>query len=57
MVTYTSIISAVVGFLVTFTSGYFGVRGLWISLFHSVSAFCNAGFDLMGTKGEFSSLI
>ena len=23
-------------------------RGLWFSLFHSVSAFCNAGFDLMG---------
>ncbi|MBR5379895.1 MAG: Trk family potassium uptake protein [Clostridia bacterium] len=23
-------------------------RGLWYSLFHSVSAFCNAGFDLMG---------
>ena len=24
------------------------LRGLWYSLFHSVSAFCNAGFDLMG---------
>ena len=23
-------------------------RGAWFSLFHSVSAFCNAGFDLMG---------
>ena len=23
-------------------------KGLWASLFHSVSAFCNAGFDLMG---------
>ena len=23
-------------------------QGLWFSLFHSVSAFCNAGFDLMG---------
>ena len=23
-------------------------KGLWTSLFHSVSAFCNAGFDLMG---------
>lgn len=32
------------------------LRGLWYSLFHSVSAFCNAGFDLMGEKGEFSSL-
>ena len=35
----------------------FGVkRGLFYSLFHSVSAFCNAGFDLMGSEGEFSSL-
>lgn len=24
------------------------VQGLWFSLFHSVSAFCNAGFDIMG---------
>lgn len=23
-------------------------KGLWFALFHSVSAFCNAGFDLMG---------
>lgn len=34
----------------------FGVRGLWMALFHSISAFCNAGFDLMGTRGAFSSL-
>ncbi|HBI85963.1 MAG TPA: Trk family potassium uptake protein [Ruminococcus sp.] len=35
----------------------FGVaRGLWYSLFHSVSAFCNAGFDLMGIREPFSSL-
>lgn len=26
----------------------FGVRGIWLAFFHSVSAFCNAGFDLMG---------
>ncbi len=31
-------------------------EGLWYSVFHSVSAFCNAGFDLMGRYGEFSSL-
>lgn len=32
-------------------------RGLWFSLFHSVSAFCNGGFDLMGAySGPFSSL-
>lgn len=31
-------------------------KGLWFSLFHSVSAFCNAGFDLMGIRSPFSSL-
>ncbi len=35
----------------------FGSRGIWMSLFHSVSAFCNAGFDIMGSEsGAFSSL-
>lgn len=34
----------------------FGVEGIWMALFHSVSAFCNAGFDLMGETGAFSSL-
>ncbi len=32
------------------------LKGIWYSLFHSVSAFCNAGFDLNGTKVPFSSL-
>ena len=31
-------------------------RGLWYAVFHSISAFCNAGFDLMGVKSSFSSL-
>lgn len=31
-------------------------RGIWYSVFHSISAFCNAGFDLMGIQGEYSSL-
>lgn len=35
----------------------FGFAGGVIrGIFHSVSSFCNAGFDLMGSKGEFSSL-
>jgi len=36
----------------------FGVKGLYLGLFHSISAFCNAGFDLMGIagKGDFISL-
>lgn len=28
---------------------------IWYSIFHSISAFCNAGFDLMGIKLQFSS--
>lgn len=28
-------------------------RGLWYAVFHSVSAFCNAGFDLMGVNSRF----
>lgn len=31
-------------------------RGIYYGIFHSISAFCNAGFDLMGYQGEFSSL-
>lgn len=34
----------------------FGVKGIWYALFHSISAFCNAGFDLMGVNAPFSSL-
>ena len=35
----------------------FGVRGIWLSFFHSISAFCNAGFDILGTTDNpFSSL-
>ena len=32
------------------------VKGIGYSLFHSISAFCNAGFDLMGVREPFSSL-
>lgn len=32
------------------------MRGLWYSVFHSISAFCNAGFDLMGNQTPYSSL-
>ena len=34
----------------------YGVKGIWLAVFHSISAFCNAGFDLMGTNSPFSSL-
>lgn len=31
-------------------------KGIFYSIFHAVSAFCNAGFDLMGYQSPFSSL-
>ncbi|MCI6429488.1 MAG: potassium transporter TrkG [Oliverpabstia sp.] len=33
-----------------------GLQGIWYAIFHSISAFCNAGFDLMGNREPFSSL-
>lgn len=35
----------------------FGLKGIWYSFFHSISAFCNAGFDILGTeRNKFASL-
>ena len=34
----------------------YGIKGIWLAVFHSISAFCNAGFDLMGTYSPYSSL-
>lgn len=43
--------------LIPFFCRRYGVEGVWLGVFHAVSAFCNAGFDLMGSKtGQFSSL-
>lgn len=39
-----------------FCPEYGPVRGIWYAVFHSISAFCNAGFDLMGGKAAYSSL-
>ena len=40
-----------------FVPRYGVVKGIYFSIFHAISAFCNGGFDLMGgTTGEFSSL-
>lgn len=35
----------------------FGLEGVWISIFTAISAFCNAGFDLFGRFGPYSSLV
>lgn len=33
------------------------LKGIWYGIFHSISAFCNAGFDLLGVKyGKYCSL-
>jgi len=34
----------------------YGWKGIWLAVFHSISAFCNAGFDLMGASAPYSSL-
>ena len=54
-----ALISEAIGALLmmpTFCSKY-GLSGIWDAVFHSISAFCNAGFDIMGERtGHFSSL-
>jgi len=32
-------------------------RGIYFSIFHSISAFCNAGFDLMGVQEKYISMV
>ncbi len=55
----TTVCIELAGSILLFPSFYrdFGIsKGLFYSVFHSVSAFCNAGFDLIGIKEPFSSL-
>ena len=40
----------------TFCKEFGLLKGIWYAVFHSISAFCNAGFDLMGAKSPYSSL-
>lgn len=54
IVLFESLGAAMLSFVFVPEYGFW--RGLWYSIFHSVSAFCNAGFDLMGIKTESSSL-
>lgn len=42
--------------LPVFVKDFGMIKGIWYAIFHSISAFCNAGFDLMGVNGKFSSL-
>lgn len=54
----STIVFELVGALIMFPSFFkeFGLKGIWYSIFHSISAFCNAGFDLMGVEEKFSSV-
>lgn len=63
----TQVLKVVVGLAIGFESlgavllmfafvPQFGLEGIWISIFTSISAFCNAGFDLFGRFGEYASL-
>lgn len=45
-----------VAMLPVFYRVYGWSRGIWYAVFHSVSAFCNAGFDLLGHEVPFASL-
>ena len=40
-----------------FIPQYGALGGIWRGIFHSISAFCNAGFDLLGNNGAFTSLL
>ncbi len=42
---------------IVFIPAFGTAKGIGFSLFHSISAFCNAGFDLMGEQGKYSSLV
>lgn len=42
--------------MITFIPKY-GLYGIFISVFLAISAFCNAGFDILGFEQQFSSLV
>lgn len=33
------------------------LKGLYYGIFHAISAFCNAGFDLLGYQGQYNSIV
>ncbi|SFB96833.1 TrkH family potassium uptake protein [Ruminococcus albus] len=55
----TSLMIELIGALLllpVFISDFGVAKGIGYSVWHSISAFCNAGFDLMGVRQPFSSL-
>jgi len=47
---YTFILEAIGAFILSikFIPDFGVTKGIWYAIFHSISAFCNAGFDLLG---------
>ena len=58
-VTYTFVIEGAGALLLAlrFVPRFGWGRGLWYSVFHSISAFCNAGFDLLGAEGSLQGYV
>ena len=54
--TFTVELAGALFLLPVFVPIYGWGRGIWFSVFHAVSAFCNAGFDLLGEGIPFSSM-
>ena len=55
----TSILIELIGAVLlasVFVKDFGTLKGIWYGVFHSISAFCNAGFDLLGVNEQFSSL-
>lgn len=54
----TALIVELAGALVLMTVmiPIYGTEGIYISIFLSISAFCNAGFDILGRESPFASL-
>lgn len=42
---------------IVFGHDFGGMKGLFYAIFHSISAFCNAGFDLMGNYSSLTSYV
>lgn len=42
---------------IRFVPQYGLLKGIYYGIFHSISAFCNAGFDLMGFQGQYCSFV
>ncbi len=58
VVCYTAVIegAGALLFMIRFIPLFGFWKGVWYGVFHSVSAFCNAGFDLMGAFEPYASL-